>query len=360
MDITLSENIRKFRKNKRLTQEQLAEVLGVTTGAVHKWEAGISVPDISLIVEMADFFDTSVDVLLGYKMKDNHIDSTIKRMGEMCRDSDHEAMNEAEKLLKKYPNSFKAVHFCAGIYAFFGVGSGKEAECRRALELFEQARLLLDQNTDPRISEETILGNMSMVYSLIGEYQKAVDILEKHNPAGLFSDTIGLINALDLDKPKEAAPYLIEGMLSGFGTLLNSVLGYTAVLCSEKNFSTADKLLRLVVSLMEGFYGDEKISFADKEYSYAYILLAYTSLKTGDKDKAIELMKRTVYHTKRFDSAPNYSIGKFIIDLPEDFDLVMRDILGDSAKEGIETMLKYIKDPEMNELWNRYYNTEDC
>ena len=65
MEITLAENVRKLRKERRLTQEQLAEVLGVTTGAVYKWESGMSVPDISLIMEMADFFDTSVDVLLG-------------------------------------------------------------------------------------------------------------------------------------------------------------------------------------------------------------------------------------------------------------------------------------------------------
>ena len=196
-----------------------------------------------------------------------------------------------------------------------------------------------------------------MVYSLLGEYEKAVNILEKHNPNGMFSDTIGLINALNLDKTKEAAPYLVEGVLSGFGTMLNSILGYTAVLCSENKFSTADKLLCIAVHMMEGLYGDEKISFADKEYSYVYILLAYTSLKTGDRDKAIELIKRTVYHTKRFDSAPNYSIGKFLFDLPDEMDVVMRDILGDSAKEGIETMLKYIKDPEMNKLWEKYYSS---
>ncbi len=82
MEITLSDNIRKFRKEHRLTQEQLAEVMGVTTGAVHKWESGLSVPDISLIVELADFFNTSVDVLLGYKMKDNNIKSTIDRIDE--------------------------------------------------------------------------------------------------------------------------------------------------------------------------------------------------------------------------------------------------------------------------------------
>ena len=351
MEITLSENIRKFRKERRLTQEQLAEVMGVTTGAVHKWESGLSVPDITLIVELADFFNTSMDVLLGYKMKDNHIDSTIWRMDEMCRNTDREALSEAEKLLKKYPNSFKAVHACAGIYSFFGVGSGKESECRRSLELFEQARLLIDQNTDPRISEETILGRMSMVYSLIGEYDKAVEILKNHNPNGMFSDDVGLIMALNLNKTKEAAPFLVEGMILGFGTLLNSILGYTAVLCSENKFSVAKKLVGLGVNLMEGLYGDDNISFADKEYSMVYILLAYTSLKMGDRKEAEEMIKKAVYHTKRFDSAPSYSIGKFIFDIPGDMKFVFRDILGDSARESVETMLKYVNDPEMDELW---------
>ena len=50
-----------------LTQEQLAEVLGVSVGAVYKWESRSSLPELRLIMEMADFFDVSVDALLGYR-----------------------------------------------------------------------------------------------------------------------------------------------------------------------------------------------------------------------------------------------------------------------------------------------------
>lgn len=52
-----------------MTQEQLTEVLNVTVGAVYKWESGQSVPELGTIVELADLFDTSVDVLLGYEMR---------------------------------------------------------------------------------------------------------------------------------------------------------------------------------------------------------------------------------------------------------------------------------------------------
>ncbi len=75
MEMTLSENIRAFRKQRSLTQEQLAEVLGVTPGAVYKWEAKLSVPELQVIMKLADFFDTSVDVLLGYKIRNNSLDA---------------------------------------------------------------------------------------------------------------------------------------------------------------------------------------------------------------------------------------------------------------------------------------------
>ena len=79
MKLTLAENIRLFRKQRKLTQEKLAEALGVTAGAAYKWESGQSTPELNLIVELADFFDVSVDALLGYQMKDNRLETALER-----------------------------------------------------------------------------------------------------------------------------------------------------------------------------------------------------------------------------------------------------------------------------------------
>lgn len=107
MKTKLSENIRSFRKGRSLTQEQLAEVLGVTPGAVYKWEAGLSLPELSLIMELADFFDTSVDVLLGYEMKDNRLKETVARLKKYRHGKDPAGMIEAEKALKKIPERIR-------------------------------------------------------------------------------------------------------------------------------------------------------------------------------------------------------------------------------------------------------------
>ena len=69
LKLSLSTNIKELRKSHNLTQEQLAEAMNVTVGTVSKWESASSSPDIEMIVELADFFHISVDVLLGYQWK---------------------------------------------------------------------------------------------------------------------------------------------------------------------------------------------------------------------------------------------------------------------------------------------------
>ncbi len=62
---TLGQKIANLRKEKGLTQEELAEKLDVSSQAVSKWENDISCPDIMLLPKLADIFGTTVDSLLG-------------------------------------------------------------------------------------------------------------------------------------------------------------------------------------------------------------------------------------------------------------------------------------------------------
>ncbi len=64
--MSLGGRIAELRRQKGWSQENLAEQLGVTRQSVSKWESGFTTPELGLIVELADFFETSVDVLLGY------------------------------------------------------------------------------------------------------------------------------------------------------------------------------------------------------------------------------------------------------------------------------------------------------
>lgn len=60
-----SENLKNLRKQKGLSQEELAERLHVVRQTVSKWEKGLSVPDSALLIRIAEIFETSVSTLLG-------------------------------------------------------------------------------------------------------------------------------------------------------------------------------------------------------------------------------------------------------------------------------------------------------
>ena len=63
--MTIGKNIAELRKSGRMTQEQLAETLGVSSQTISKWENEITMPDIMLLPVIADCFDITVDELYG-------------------------------------------------------------------------------------------------------------------------------------------------------------------------------------------------------------------------------------------------------------------------------------------------------
>ena len=67
----LPENLKKYRILKDLTQEDVAEYLGITAQSVSKWERGESYPDITFLPALANIFETSVDLLIGMHTRES-------------------------------------------------------------------------------------------------------------------------------------------------------------------------------------------------------------------------------------------------------------------------------------------------
>lgn len=66
--MTIGKNVKRLRQNKGITQEQLGEMLGISSQAVSKWENGSALPDITVLPKLADYFGISIDELMGYKL----------------------------------------------------------------------------------------------------------------------------------------------------------------------------------------------------------------------------------------------------------------------------------------------------
>ena len=146
MKLKLAENIRAFRKARHETQEQLAEAMGVSVSAVYKWESGLSVPEVGLILKLADLFHTSTDVLLGYEWTSDDLEAALEKIKTFAKAKQYqEAVQEAEKLLCNYPNHFAVVYPCAQLYLEMGREREHREANRRAIQLLEHACELIDR-----------------------------------------------------------------------------------------------------------------------------------------------------------------------------------------------------------------------
>ena len=122
MKLSLPANISKLRKDHSMTQEQLAEALGVTFASVSKWERGVATPELNLIAEMADLFEVSIDALIGYEFRNNDRENVISRLKQYRHDRNNEnALGDVEKALQRYPNCFDVIYYSARIYSLRGL-----------------------------------------------------------------------------------------------------------------------------------------------------------------------------------------------------------------------------------------------
>ena len=107
--IYLAENLKKLRKQAGITQEELANALAVSPQAVSRWESETTCPDISLLPTIANYFNVTLDDLLGMdKIKDESDVQAI--LDEYKNNTSKGLVAENVKLLrtaiKRYPNNF--------------------------------------------------------------------------------------------------------------------------------------------------------------------------------------------------------------------------------------------------------------
>ena len=86
------ENLKTLRKKHNLSQQKLADILHISQQSIYKYENDISFPDIELLTQMADYFSTSIDYLVGYTNIPHKIEPVTNSM-----------LNDDEtSLIKKY------------------------------------------------------------------------------------------------------------------------------------------------------------------------------------------------------------------------------------------------------------------
>lgn len=110
--------LKELRKEKQLTQEQLAEILGVTNRSVSRWENGINMPGLDLVIEIANYYDISVEEILDGERRDKMIDKKTEQA--LLKVADYENQDKI-KFSKRMCGLFIAAIIAFVVYAVINV-----------------------------------------------------------------------------------------------------------------------------------------------------------------------------------------------------------------------------------------------
>ena len=137
--MTIGEKIRKLRRDKNMSQNELAEILGVTNQAISKWEKDISNPDVSLLPDLAACFGVAIDDLFEYSKEKQYekIENTIQSANEISTAQfiDMEAFLLSE--MQKNPENYKPINLLGNLYEAWAWFMERKSfvYSKRALEL---------------------------------------------------------------------------------------------------------------------------------------------------------------------------------------------------------------------------------
>ncbi|MCL2772869.1 MAG: helix-turn-helix domain-containing protein [Oscillospiraceae bacterium] len=291
--MNFGETIKKLRRQKDMTQEQLAEYLNISTQAVSRWETNSSLPDITLIPMIANIFDVSADVLLGIDvtMKEKRIQDIIDSAEEYHRYGYNleKAVETLRIGLKEYPNSYKIMgNLMNFIYTNTAV---KEIEEKSELtaEIIRLGEKILSECTDDEIRHSAIQ-TLCYAYPLVGETEKALKLAYKMPKSNLSRENlfVKIFKGTEQFVQKQYKLFydisaVIEGLFPFRDTLDDGGKPYTAEECIILNQKVID-FINLIFD--DGYSG----AFRNRA-AWAYEAIAENYASLEDYEKAIMNLK---------------------------------------------------------------------
>ena len=321
--MNIGETIKRLRKEKNMTQEQLAEYLKISPQAVSRWEIGSTLPDITLVPMIANIFDVTTDVLLCVD-----IDAKERRIEAIRIEADtyiwKKQADEAEKLLrtalKEYPNSYALMDSLLLVISI-NVNNFDENWTEEEKKIIDEERKpvreeiitlcekILAECTDDLIRHVAIR-HLCETYTAMGEIKKATSFAEKM-PYKPFSREYLITHTL---KGTEKYKYMQEqitysifyDVLNSIGHLMHITLDDgTKLYNPDELIVLHHKIIDIVNILVEkGSFGDFNHWLENSHHS-----LTHLYAKKGDTTAALNHLSLAAKHAILYDAMPLVNDG---------------------------------------------------
>lgn len=289
-EINLGRIILQQRHKRGITQDELAEYVGVSKGSVSKWETGTTYPDITVLPKLAAYFKISIDELMGYEpqMVRKDIQNLYCRLSQcFLEQSFHEVLGQCRAIVKQYYSCDTLLFYMGTLYVnhadFAGTPEETEGVIKEAEELFIRVR---KESEDAELAAQAI--SMEALCLLKqGKTQEVFELLEPLEIIRLSPEPL-LASAYQMTgNDKEARRILQAGSYQSLMELVNHLMSYMG-LCMDQASAFEDTYKRMT-AIMEAF--QFKTLHPSSLLSF-YITAACGFINLGDQQKALDVLEQ--------------------------------------------------------------------
>lgn len=293
----IGKRIKDLRKKNDLTQEKLADYLGVSYQAVSKWETGVSSPDLSLIAPLTRLLHVSADELLGIE---EETDTRYAELEQMHKDTYTsgdlaERWRIANLAVSEYPGDLKCLSWLADAQYYHAYDFLPDEPDKYRAELEKSVRLSerILEDCDDREVRNHMLSNIVVCLSELGRRDEARKYAEQYPEKRNFGQEELLNFCLTGEDLIRHHQEQVKNALENLCNALNSVWSLNSV-------NTAEAIIKTVIP--DGNY----IIFHENLARLA-IDQAKALAREGRHDEAVAALAKAKVHSREYDA----------IDLPE-------------------------------------------
>ena len=307
----IGQRIKLLRRQQGLTQEKLADYLGVTDKAVSKWECGLTTPDLALIMPLARILGVSADELLGGKKEE--VDAKRleydERYTNYLKYDTKENYQIALQAVKDYPNDYKYIAFLAQTEMFVAYCSEfkEDATSKYSVDMLERAikhNDMVIENCDDANVRGNAIWNAMVCCKNMREYDRAKGYAEMLPSQNQFTKDKAMelcLQGEELVRHKKWTAYKrLQDLCIAFSRIYHF---------AEKKEPYVIAALDAEEAILNVMFPDGNYHDFHKNLVCAYQMRADFELQEGNLDQAMAYLRTMMEHAKKVPQGEKHDLG---------------------------------------------------